>query len=103
MLSKKILRSTRSDLDFLSCSMKFQQKSKKFEILIDFNRNLILFQTKATNFHNELFPNHASKKYETIFCKEIIPSTFERWEFFLLGAYKTGRSSHFFNLTLNFF
>ena len=45
---------------------------------MDFNQNLTIFQTKETNFHNEFVRNHASKKYETIFCKEIIPSTFER-------------------------
>ena len=40
-------------------------KNKKFEILINFNRNLTIFQTKEINFHNEFVPNHASKKYET--------------------------------------
>ena len=68
----------RSNFEFLSWSMRFQQNSKNFEILIDFNQNLILFQTKATNFHNEFYLNHVSKKYETNYCKQINANTFER-------------------------
>ena len=37
---------SRRDFDFLSCSMKFQQKSKKFEIFIDLNQNLMIFEIK---------------------------------------------------------
>jgi len=47
-------------------------------ILIDFNQKMTIFLTKETNFHNELFPNHASKKYETNHYKQRIDSTFER-------------------------
>ena len=43
----------------------FVKKRKKFEDWIDFNRNLMIFQTKQANFQNEIFPNYASKKYET--------------------------------------
>ena len=45
-------RRSRSDFEFLSWSMKFQQKRKNYEILIDFNQNLIMFQIKGSYFHN---------------------------------------------------
>ena len=45
---------------------------------MDLNRNLMTFPIKDTNFNNEFFPNHASKKYETNNHKQRIPSTFER-------------------------
>ena len=38
----------------------------------------MIFQTKVIHFHNEFFPNHASKKYETNYFKYRIDSTFER-------------------------
>jgi len=57
---------------------KFLRKSKKFEILMDLNRNFDESQIKGTNFNNEFFPNHASKKYETNYYKQMILSTFER-------------------------
>ena len=56
---------------------KFLRKSKKFEILMDLNQNFDESQIKGTNFNNEFFPNHASKKYETNYYKQMILSTFE--------------------------
>ena len=70
-------RRSRSDLDFLSWSMKFLQKSKKFNILMDFNQNLIIFEIKETRFHNEFCLNHVSKKYETNDFRKKIACTFE--------------------------
>ena len=42
----------RRDFNFSSWSMKFQQKNKKFEIFINFNQNLMIFEIKERNFHN---------------------------------------------------
>jgi len=58
--------------------MKFQQKTEEFEILIDFNQNLMIFQTKEIKFHNDSFPNHASKKFETNHDKWRTDNTFEK-------------------------
>ena len=44
--------SSRRDFNFSSWSMKVHQKSKKFEIFIDFNQNLMIFEIKERNFHN---------------------------------------------------
>ena len=65
IFAKFFWRRSGGNFDFLSCGIKFQQKIKKFMILIDSDRNLTIFQTKETKFHNEFFPNHASEKYET--------------------------------------
>ena len=43
---------SRRDFEFLSCSMEFHQKSKKFEIFIDFNQNLMIFEIKERIFNN---------------------------------------------------
>ena len=44
--------SSHRDFNFSNWSMKVHQKSKKFEIFIEFNQNLMIFEIKERNFHN---------------------------------------------------
>ena len=67
------------DFDSESFGCEIQQKIKKFAILIDFNKNLMIFQIKLLDLNNEFFHNHASKKYEIIFLEYIMKYTSQKY------------------------
>ena len=76
---KNFMTYRHNDFDFLNESGEIQQNNKKFVILKYFNINFMQIQIKRATLHNEIFHNHASKKYEIIFCKSIIACTSQQY------------------------